>query len=211
MRIPLDALALGFARFITGDGLSPTRAAAARRLAEACWQEPFMVAGTGRFCTDTMTLFGRRVFVKTGAEGVFCAAFPDLGLGVAVKADDGADRASEALMATVIDALLPMSEAERARFADRMRPPIGTAAERKSVKSGRWRAWLNRCARAGRVRQSVRRARPGRESVSPSLRIRRRRASPSVVPPSRPANDRDRAPTECRRPRGADRRSTSRR
>jgi len=32
-------------------------------------------------------LFGERVFVKGGAEGVYCAGFPDLGLGVALKCD----------------------------------------------------------------------------------------------------------------------------
>jgi L-asparaginase II len=122
--IPLDALALAFARLVTGEGLAPGRATAARRLVDACFAEPFMVAGTDRFCTDTMTRFGRRVFVKTGAEGVFCAAFPETGLGVALKCDDGAGRASETVMAAVIEAFLPMSAAERAGYADRLRPPI---------------------------------------------------------------------------------------
>ena len=86
--------------------------------------EPYMVAGTDRFCTDVMTALPGRVFVKTGAEGVFCAAFPELGLGVALKCDDGATRAAETMMAAVIDAFLPMSGAERARLADRLSPPI---------------------------------------------------------------------------------------
>jgi L-asparaginase II len=122
--IPLDALALAFARLVTGEGLAPGRATAARRLVDACFAEPFMVAGTDRFCTDTMTRFGRRVFVKTGAEGVFCAAFPETGFGVALKCDDGAGRASETVMAAVIEAFLPMSAAERAGYADRLRPSI---------------------------------------------------------------------------------------
>jgi L-asparaginase II len=122
--IPLDRLALAFARLVTGEGMSAGRASAARRLVNACLAEPFMVAGTDRFCTDAMTRFGRRVFVKTGAEGVFCAAFPESGLGVALKCDDGATRAAETAMAAVIEALLPMSEAERAGFAERLAPPI---------------------------------------------------------------------------------------
>jgi L-asparaginase II len=122
--IPLDALALAFARLVTGEGMAPGRATACRRLVDACFAEPFMVAGTDRFCTDTMTRFGRRVFVKTGAEGVFCAAFPETGFGVALKCDDGAGRASETAMAAIIDAFLPMSEAERAAYADRLHPPI---------------------------------------------------------------------------------------
>ncbi len=57
------------------------------------------VAGTGRFCTDVMAHFGARVFVKTGAEGVFCGALPEMGLGIAIKCDDGGKRAAETMMA----------------------------------------------------------------------------------------------------------------
>ena len=122
--IPIDKLALAFARFITGEGLSAERAAAAHRLATACMAEPYMVAGSGRFCTDVMTALPGRVFVKTGAEGVFCAALPELGLGVALKCDDGESRASETVMAAVIDAFVPMSEGERERLAGRLSPAI---------------------------------------------------------------------------------------
>ena len=40
--------------------------------------------------------------MKTGAEGVFCAALPAQGLGIALKCDDGAARAAEVVMAAVI-------------------------------------------------------------------------------------------------------------
>jgi L-asparaginase II len=132
--IPLDRLALGFARFITGEGLSAARAAAARRLATACMAEPWMVAGSDRFCTRAMAKLPGRLFVKTGAEGVFCAALPEQGLGVAVKCDDGAGRASEALMAAVVAALLdtdgePFAArpilSRRARVVGEIRPVSG--------------------------------------------------------------------------------------
>ena len=129
--IPLESLALAFARFATGEGMAPQRAAAAARLREACAAEPFMVAGTGRFCTEVMTLFPRRVLVKTGAEGVYCAAFPELGLGVALECDDGATRAAETLMAAVIDALVPMSDAERDTLAGRVVRPVMSRAGAK--------------------------------------------------------------------------------
>ena len=63
-----------------------------------------LVAGAGRFCTGVMSDFSGRVFVKTGAEGVYCGAIPEAGLGIAVKCDDGATRAAETLMAAVIAA-----------------------------------------------------------------------------------------------------------
>ncbi len=84
--VPLQKLAHGFAKLATGEGVGPERAKAFARLRAACAAEPFMVAGSGRFCTDVMGLFGERVFVKTGAEGVFCAALPGQGLGVASNA-----------------------------------------------------------------------------------------------------------------------------
>ncbi len=104
--IPLRNLAFGFAKFVTGSGLAPERAKAARRIRQAVAANPFLVAGTGRFCTGVMEAFGERAFVKTGAEGVFCAAFPDAGFGVALKIDDGGTRASEAVMATVAERML---------------------------------------------------------------------------------------------------------
>jgi len=126
--VPLDKLALAFARFVTGEGLSADRARAAARLRAACTAEPAMVAGAGRFATHALSLFGARLFVKGGAEGVYCGGFPELGLGVALKCDDGASRAAETLMAAVIAALVPMSAAERADFADWLTPPVMTRA-----------------------------------------------------------------------------------
>lgn len=100
--MPLQALATAFARLATGEGLTPQRADACLRIRQASAGHPFMVAGTGRFCTRLMEETGSRAFVKTGAEGVFCAALPERGLGVALKIDDGATRASEVLMAEIV-------------------------------------------------------------------------------------------------------------
>jgi L-asparaginase II len=100
--LPLISLARGFARFGTGVGLTPNRASAAARLRAACAAHPWHVAGTGRFCTQVMERFGTRIFVKTGAEGVYCGALPDQGLGIAVKCDDGAGRAAEVMMAATL-------------------------------------------------------------------------------------------------------------
>jgi L-asparaginase II len=120
--IPLQQLAHGFGKFATGHKLSSERARAAAQLRNACAQKPWYVGGTGRFCTDIMQLFGARVFVKTGAEGVYCGALPEQGLGIAVKCDDGAGRAAQVVVAALIARFLPLSEAERAAL-DRFRRP----------------------------------------------------------------------------------------
>lgn len=124
--MPLQNLAHGFACFATGHGLEPARAAAAEAIYDACVCHSYMVAGTDRFCTGVMTGFNGRVFVKTGAEGVFCAAIPELGLGIALKCDDGATRASEVMMAAVIDALVDQDEREAAELSHHLSPHIDT-------------------------------------------------------------------------------------
>jgi L-asparaginase II len=107
--IPLRHLAHAFARVATGQGLRPGHAAAALRLRQAVARAPQMVAGTGRLDTRLMQRLGERVFCKVGAEGVYCAALPTLGLGVAVKMDDGNNaRACEVVLAALLARLLPL-------------------------------------------------------------------------------------------------------
>lgn len=101
--IPLDHLALAFAKFADPSALTPTRQLACQTLFEAVVKHPFMVAGTGRYCTDMMTILGDRVFLKVGAEGVYVAAIPELQCGIALKCADGASRAAESVMTALLD------------------------------------------------------------------------------------------------------------
>ena len=111
--VPLQHLAHAFARVGTGVGLKLEHQRAATRLRAAVAAAPFMVAGTGRFDSKVMERLGARVFCKVGAEGVYCAALPELGLGVAIKMDDGNNaRACEVVMAAVIEKLLPLDDAD---------------------------------------------------------------------------------------------------
>jgi L-asparaginase II len=118
--IPLTQLAHAFARVATGHGLTPGRAVAARRLRAAVAAAPFMVGGSGRFDTRVMELFGERIFCKVGAEGVYCAALPESGWGLALKMDDGNNaRACEVAVAALFEALgLARNEPERALLAE---------------------------------------------------------------------------------------------
>lgn len=102
--VPLRALALAATRF----GQPPPewpgeRIAAATRLGDAMTAHPWLVAGTGRLCTDLMAdATGERVLAKTGAEGVYFAALPSRGLGIALKAEDGTTRAAEIALGHVL-------------------------------------------------------------------------------------------------------------
>jgi L-asparaginase II len=105
--LPLTAIATGFARFGTGDNLPAGFAQAAARLRRAAARNPAMLAGPGRIDTDITEALGETVFLKTGAEGVHAGAIPSLGLGFAIKADDGGNRASDAFAAALIRHFLP--------------------------------------------------------------------------------------------------------
>jgi L-asparaginase II len=64
-----------------------------------------MIAGDRRMCSAVAAGFGSKITAKTGAEGVYAAAFHDYGLGLMVKARDGNGRASDAALGAVIHAL----------------------------------------------------------------------------------------------------------
>lgn len=112
--IPLTALARGMARMADPSGLSAARAEAAGRVRAAMAAEPFHVCGTGTLVTSVMRA-APGCLVKNGAEGVFAAILPRLGLGVALKIDDGAMRAADLAMATILRTLGCLdADAERA-------------------------------------------------------------------------------------------------
>jgi L-asparaginase II len=120
--VPLRDFARGFARMTTGNGLGVLRAKAARRLMSACMAEPFLVSGTNRADVALMEAAPGRIFVKTGAEGVYCAALPELGLGIALKCDDGASRAAEIMIAAVLAKLLSKDEPVSAKLDEQANP-----------------------------------------------------------------------------------------
>ena len=96
--VPLVNLAGAAARLAAAAGSE----GAPRQIVRAMTRHPFMVAGTGRLCTRLMEEEEGRVFAKVGAEAVYMAGEVDRGLGVALKAEDGARRASEPALLWVL-------------------------------------------------------------------------------------------------------------
>jgi L-asparaginase II len=93
--IPLENLAGGFAALFSEGN------ATGKRIAAAVRAFPHMVAGTGKFDTRIMQAVPR-LFIKYGAEAVYCGSIPHAGLGFALKIDDGAARAAEAAIAGML-------------------------------------------------------------------------------------------------------------
>jgi L-asparaginase II len=127
--MPLHALATGMARLADPSKLPKARADAAKRLLAAMAAEPFYVNGTGGFTTEAMMVVPS-VRVKGGAEGVYAAALPELGLGIALKIDDGAARAAECAAAHILRGLGCFGAAEERRLQAFLDPVIKTDAGR---------------------------------------------------------------------------------
>lgn len=105
--MPVETIARVFAKFVTPGAFAGNRGDVVRRILEACWARPDLVAGKGRADTVVMTALPGRVYLKTGAEGVYAGGFPDLGLGFALKIDDGTTRASAGTAVALVEAVIP--------------------------------------------------------------------------------------------------------
>jgi L-asparaginase II len=94
--LPLQAMATAYARLGASDD------AAARRIREAMMHHPGLVAGAGRLCTDLMAAFPGQVIAKVGADGIYSAAWPSAGLGIALKIEDGDMRSARPALLAVL-------------------------------------------------------------------------------------------------------------
>lgn len=102
---PLGNWARAFALFAGGGELPETRHNACQRIRKSIAAEPLYIAGHDRACTAINSAYGEAITVKTGAEGVYSAAFHELGLGTVLKARDGNKRGAEVAIGAVIRAL----------------------------------------------------------------------------------------------------------
>jgi L-asparaginase II len=113
--LPLRAMALAYARLGsagTGTGNpkppSPSSALfAAQRVIRAIIADPFLIAGTGRLCTEVIATSRGRVIAKVGADGVYCAAIPEARLGLAMKVEDGDSESARPALVALLDILAP--------------------------------------------------------------------------------------------------------
>ena len=97
--LPLAAFARALAQ------IAGRRTVGAGRILRAMMSHPELVGGTGRSCTALMRAAHGKAAVKVGAEGVYAAMLPEPGLGIAIKIDDGAARASETAIAAILAGL----------------------------------------------------------------------------------------------------------
>jgi len=112
----VEGLARAMAFFAAAPADGTARERAAHRLTRAMASFPEFVAGEGRACTILMREMGGRVAIKTGAEAVFIAIIPEKQLGIALKIEDGNSRASEAVIAALLQRCGVLSPEAAARY-----------------------------------------------------------------------------------------------
>jgi L-asparaginase II len=110
--LPLKAMAAAYARVADAAAgrevaLPEGRGPAMARVVGAVRRNPFMIAGTGRLDTLLLEATKGAVVSKVGAEGVYCAALPEPGLGLALKVEDGDARSVGPALLALLAILAP--------------------------------------------------------------------------------------------------------
>jgi len=92
--VPLYKLAKGYLKLASAKiNNENSRDVSIARIVNAALKHPEMIAGDERICTEIMRAAPGKIFAKTGAEGSYAMAFPEIGLSAAFKISDGALRA----------------------------------------------------------------------------------------------------------------------
>ncbi|HTR96473.1 MAG TPA: asparaginase [Candidatus Acidoferrales bacterium] len=117
--LPLAAMARGYAVLAAAaaqpGGDARTRALA--RIARAMTAYPRAVEGPGRLSTELMEATAGRSIAKGGAEGLQLVGLTDRGEGLAIKCEDGAQRAIGPAVTAVLEQLGALTPPEVARLA----------------------------------------------------------------------------------------------
>jgi L-asparaginase II len=119
--LPLESMARAYARLGSAarDGSE-----VASRIVRAMQTHPFLVGGSDRFDSILIEETEGRVIAKIGAEGVHSVAVPDRGLGIAIKVEDGAQRAQFPAVLRVLQCLDVLPRTLTPRLEEFLRRPI---------------------------------------------------------------------------------------
>jgi L-asparaginase II len=94
------------------------------RITRAISTRPFLFSGTDRFDSLIIEETRGQVIPKIGAEGVHTVALLDRGIGLAIKAEDGAQRAQHAAVIFLLQQLEALPERLPPRLAELARPRV---------------------------------------------------------------------------------------
>ena len=127
--IPVERMALAFARLMRPDGLPDEDRQAAALVRSAMTRHPHLVGGTGRVDSELMSVAKGRVLMKGGASGVLCAG-TDQGIGIAVKLESGPQQPGLAspIVIHALRAIGALGDGDVNALAAHARPPVRNVA-----------------------------------------------------------------------------------
>ena len=138
--LPLINLALGYAKFGTGEYLAEKTKKNAHKIMQSVWNNPLMIGGSNRHCSKIAKELKNHAFAKIGADGVYGAAFPEYGLGLAIKIDDGSAKASEVVLNHIMDKIGVLDDANIQHKDSWLRPKVNNI---QGFETGYWRSTID--------------------------------------------------------------------
>ncbi len=119
--LPLEHMARAYARL----GVAARRGEEIpSRIVDAIRSRPFLYGGTDRFDSVLLEETDGTIIAKVGAEGVHSVAVLDSGIGLAVKVEDGAQRAQYAAVLRLLQMVGALPERLPNRLDEFMRRPV---------------------------------------------------------------------------------------
>jgi L-asparaginase II len=119
--LPLANMARAYARLV---GSAGRREEMASSIVSAFATRPQLIGGTDRFDSVLATETGGRILAKVGAEGVHVAAVPEMGLGLAIKVEDGSPRAQHVALLRLLQRVGALPETLPEKLADMLNRPL---------------------------------------------------------------------------------------
>jgi L-asparaginase II len=122
--VPLAAMAAAYARLVSPDYFAGARRGAVERVVRAMVANPVMVGGAGRFCTALISATKGRIVGKEGADGVYCLGVRGMGIGFALKIEDGNRRAIGPVVVEALKQMGLVSEEELSALREHGEPQV---------------------------------------------------------------------------------------
>ena len=122
--MPLKDFAYGMARMSKPNSLGEKLALAADKITKACLSNPLNMSGSDRIDYKIMSKYPNRIVVKVGSNGYFTAAIPEMGVGIAIKVDDGKVQSDNIVLLETLHQIGFIPDSDLAYFEEDIEPKV---------------------------------------------------------------------------------------
>ncbi len=122
--MPLKDFAYGMARMSRPETLGEKLAPSAEKIMKSCLANPVNMSGSDRIDYKIMSKYPGKIVAKVGSNGYFTAAIPEMGIGIAVKVDDGKNQSDTIVLLETLRQIGFIPECDIDYFADDLKPTV---------------------------------------------------------------------------------------